>query len=296
MQVYDITFVGHMCYDEVTYYNKKGYIAPGSAVLCGAAVAARIGKKVALVTRLSKKDEHILDELKSIGVECFVTYTDETSWMYVGHPSENVEEREMILKHSAGPFEIDNFPDIESKAVHLAGISDTEFTLPFMLGLKDLGYNISVDMQSFVRQADPLTKKVSYSDDSRKKDIVSIMNKIKLDVTEAEILTGTNNLIEASKIITSWGCKEVVLTKTEGVQANVNGSLLWEPFSNKSVVGRTGRGDTTFAAYLSSRLTDSPEYSLKFAASLVSMKMEKVGPFSGTLQETLERMKEDGRI
>lgn len=90
---FDVTFVGHMCFDEVTYYNKPGYIAPGSAVLCGAAVAARVGKKVALVTRLAKKDEHILDDLKKVGVQCFVTYSEETSWMYVGHPSDNVDER-----------------------------------------------------------------------------------------------------------------------------------------------------------------------------------------------------------
>lgn len=293
---YDVTFVGHMCYDEVAYYNKEGYTAPGSAVLCGAAVAARIGKKVALVTRLAKKDEHILDSLKEIGVDCYVTYSDETSWMYVGHPSDNVEERDMILKHTAGPFLIEDFPAIESSAVHLAGISSTEFTLEFMQGLKDKGYDISVDLQSFVRQAHPETKEVSYGDDDRKQAIVALMSKVKLDVTEANILTGTPDLVEASKIISSWGCPEVVLTKTEGVQANINGKLLWEPFSNKSVIGRTGRGDTTFAGYLCQRLESEPEYALKYAASLVSLKMEKVGPYSGNHQDVMDRMKEDGRI
>ena len=293
--MYDVTFVGHMCYDEVAYYNKEGYTAPGSAVLCGAAVAARIGKKVALVTRLAKKDEHILDSLKEIGVDCYVTYSDETSWMYVGHPSDDVEDREMILKHTAGPFQIEDFPDIQSKAVHLAGISDTEFTLEFMKGLKDKGYAISVDLQSFVRQAHPETREVSYGDDDRKQEIVALMSKIKLDVTEAKILTGESDLEKASKIIVDWGCPEVVLTKTEGVQANVNGEMLWEPFSNKSVIGRTGRGDTTFAGYLCQRLDKEPLYSLKYAASLVSLKMEKVGPYSGNDQDVLSRMKEDGR-
>jgi len=293
--MYDITFVGHMCYDEVEYYAREGYTAPGSAVLCGVAVAARIGKKVALVTRLADEDEHILDELKELGVDCFVTYSDETSWMYVGHPSENVEEREMKLKQSAGPFQIDDFPEIESQAVHLAGISNTEFTFEFMEGLKNRGYNISVDMQSFVRQADPESKDVSYADDNRKRDIAALMTKIKLDVTEATILTGTEDLIEASKIIASWGCPEIVLTRTEGVQANVNGDLFWEKFTNKSVVGRTGRGDTTFAAYLSARSNSDPNYSLKFAASLVSLKMEKVGPYGGNLEDAIKRMREDNR-
>jgi len=292
---YDITFIGHMCYDEVTYYNKPGYIAPGSAVLCGAAVAARVGKKVALVTRLAKKDEHILDALKEVGVHCFVTYSDETSWMYVGHPGDNVDEREMILKHNAGEFRINDFPSITSTFVHLAGISSSEFSMEFMSGLKEIGHNISVDMQSFVRQADPLTRRVVYSDDSRKKEIVSLMSKVKLDVVEGEILTGSNDIETAAKEIASWGCPEVLITKGEGVLGVINDEVKFEKFSNRSVVGRTGRGDTTFAAYLSGRLDRNADWSLKFAASLVSLKMEKVGPYSGILQDALDRMREDGR-
>jgi sugar/nucleoside kinase (ribokinase family) len=293
---YDITFVGHMCFDEVTYYNKPGYVAPGSAVLCGAAVAARVGKKVALVTRLAKKDEHILDTLKEIGVHCFVTYSDETSWMYVEHPSDNVDDREMILKHNAGQFRMEDFPSLTSTFVHLAGISDSEFTMEFMKGLKENGHNISVDMQSFVRQADPVTRRVAYSDDSRKKEIVSLMSKVKLDVVEGEILTGSNDIETAAKEIASWGCPEVLITKGEGVMGVINGEVTFEKFSNRSVVGRTGRGDTTFAAYLSGRLDRNPDWSLKFAASLVSLKMEKVGPYTGNLSDALERMKKDGRV
>jgi sugar/nucleoside kinase (ribokinase family) len=293
---YDITFVGHMCFDEVTYYNKPGYVAPGSAVLCGAAVAARVGKKVALVTRLAKKDEHILDTLKEIGVHCFVTYSDETSWMYVGHPSDNVDEREMILKQNAGEFRLEDFPSITSSFIHLAGISDSEFAMEFMKGLKENGHNISVDMQSFVRQADPVTRRVAYSDDSRKKEIVSLMTKVKLDVVEGEILTGSDDIETAAKTVASWGCPEVLITKGEGVLGVINGEVIFEKFSNRSVVGRTGRGDTTFAAYLSGRLDRDPDWSLKFAASLVSLKMEKVGPYSGNLSDALDRMKKDGRV
>ncbi len=293
---YDITFVGHMCYDEVTYYNKPGYTAPGSAVLCGAAVAARVGKKVALVTRLNKKDEHILEALKEVGVDCYVTYSDETSIMYVGHPSDNVDERDMILKGNAGAFKIEEFPAIESTFVHLAGISNQEFTMEFMKGLKELGHNISVDMQSFVRQSHPVTKEVSYGDDDRKKEIVALMTKVKLDVVEGEVLTGSADLETAARTVASWGCPEVLITKGEGLMAIIEGDKYWEPFSNKSVVGRTGRGDTTFAAYLSARLDNGYGYSLKFASSLVSLKMEKVGPYSGNLQDALDRMRADGRI
>jgi sugar/nucleoside kinase (ribokinase family) len=296
MNRFDLTFVGHMCYDEIVPFEGEGYIAPGSAVLQGAMAASRIGKKTAVVTRLAAKDENILESLRENGVSCFLTEADETSWMYVGHPSANVDEREMILKYNAGAFEIGEFPEIETSSLHMAGISNQEFTLGFIQGLYDRGYSLSVDLQSFVRQAHPETREVSYGDDDRKEEIVSLMQKVKLDVVEAEILTGTADLEEASKIIAGWGCPEVLITRADGVLGNIEGKILWEAFTNDSVVGRTGRGDTTFAGYLASRLDRDPEWSLKFAASLVSMKMERSGPFSGTLDGVLERMKTDGRI
>ena len=89
-----------------------------------------------------------------------------------------------------------------------------------------------------------------------------------------------------------WGCPEIMITHSKGVLARVKGINHYEKFSNNSVVGRTGRGDTTFAAYLSWRLDHDPAESLKFAAALVSIKMEKYGPFCGTLEDVMLRIRE----
>ena len=74
--------------------------------------------------------------------------------------------------------------------------------------------------------------------------------------------------------------------------ARVRGKSCYEKFSNNNVSGRTGRGDTTFAAYLSWRLNHGVAESLKFAAALVSIKMETPGPFNGTLEDVARRLKE----
>jgi sugar/nucleoside kinase (ribokinase family) len=119
-----------------------------------------------------------------------------------------------------------------------------------------------------------------------------MMDKVKLDVVEARILTGTDDLEKAAVIIEGWGCPEILITHSPGVLARVNGKTLYEKFSNQSMVGRTGRGDTTFAAYLSHRLDHGPVESLKFAAALVSIKMETPGPFKGTLEDVAKRLRE----
>jgi sugar/nucleoside kinase (ribokinase family) len=290
---YDISFIGHMCYDEIVPFGGKPHVAPGSAVLCGAMVAARVGKKVAVVVKMARKDEAILQPMKDIGIECYLIPSEETSYNRVVHESENVDERTMTLVRSAGLISIGDVPDLDSTCVHLAGISDTEFDMALMEGLKSRNYpSLSVDMQSFVRHINPVTHNHEFSDVAAKKEIAAMMDKLKLDVVEARLLTGTDDLEKAAIIIESWGCPEILITHSEGVLARVRGKTYYEKFSNSNLSGRTGRGDTTFAAYLSHRLDHEVPDSLKFAAALVSIKMETPGPFSGTLEEVYKRLKE----
>ena len=289
---YDITFVGHMCYDEIIPFGGKPHIAPGSAVLCGAMVAARVGKKVAAVVKMAKKDENILQPMKDVGVETYLVPSDVTTYAMVVHESANVDERKLAVVKSAGLISINDVPTLSSTCVHLAGISDTEFDMALMKGLKSRGYSLSADMQSFVRHITPVTHEIQFSDVANKKDIAGMMDKLKLDVVEARILTGTEDLEKAAIIVESWGCPETMITHSQGVLARVNGVTYYEKFSNRNVSGRTGRGDTTFAAYLSWRLDHDVRESLKFAAALVSIKMETPGPFKGTLEDVAKRLRE----
>jgi sugar/nucleoside kinase (ribokinase family) len=293
LKEFDIAFVGHMCFDEITPYQGKTVIAPGSAVLCGAIAAARIGRKVAVVTRMAQADEGILSPFRELGVETFVTPTGETTYSVVIHPTPNVDERILRLKRSSGLFELGDMPAIATRNLHLAGISDQEFSLDFIQGLCYRGYNVSADMQSFVRQVDPTTKDILFKDVPMKRDIAKLMTKIKLDVVEAKVLTGTDDLEEAAKQFESWGCPETIITRADGVLARFRGKTYFEKFTNRSTVGRTGRGDTTFAAYLARRNDYNVPESLKFAAALVSIKMETPGPFQGTLDDVLARMNQE---
>ncbi len=289
---YDITFVGHMCYDEIIPFGGQPHVAPGSAVLCGAMVAPRVGKKVAAVVKMARKDEPILQPLKEAGVDTYLIPSDETTYSRVLHYSANVDERKLTLVKSAGLISITDVPNLASTCVHLAGISDTEFDLPLIQGLKSRGHSLSADMQSFVRHVTPVTHDIEYSDVANKKEIAAMMDKLKLDIVEAKILTGTDDLEQAGTIVESWGCPEVMITHSQGVLARVKGRTHYERFSNRNSSGRTGRGDTTFSAYLSWRLDHDVATSLKFAAALVSLKMETPGPFQGTLEEVVRRLQE----
>jgi sugar/nucleoside kinase (ribokinase family) len=100
---YDIVFIGHMCFDEVVAYQGTPRVAPGSAVLCGALAAARVGKSVAVVTRMAPRDQNILESLKQNGValSCY-SRPAETTYMKVVHPSADVDERQIYQLANAG--------------------------------------------------------------------------------------------------------------------------------------------------------------------------------------------------
>jgi sugar/nucleoside kinase (ribokinase family) len=290
--MYDIAFIGHMCFDDVQPYQGLPRVTPGSAVLCGALAAARVGKSVAVVTRMAPRDQNILESLRQNGVVIHVIPSAETTYMKVVHPSADVDDRQIYQLKNAGFFSLADLPPLATRRVHLAGVTDQEFDLDFIRGLKEKGYRLSVDMQSFVRQVQPFQHSIAFGDVPDKREIVRRMDMVKLDIVEAKVLTGTDDLERAARAFEDWGCPEVVITQADGVLARVDGKTFYEKFSNRSVVGRTGRGDTTFAAYLARRLDHDVAESLKFAAALVSIKMETPGPFNGTLDDVLARIQQ----
>jgi len=289
---YGITFVGHMAFDEVHHFGGGKIVAPGSAVLCGAMVTARIGVKTAAVVKMSLEDEEITQPMKDLGVDVFIIPAEHTTYSRVLHKTENVDERDITIIKTAGLMKLDEIPDLETEFYHLGGISDSEFDMALIDGLKARGHRMSTDMQSYVRQITPVTNEVHFGEARNKEEIVSKMDMVKLDIIEAKACTGTDDLEEAAKIFASWGCPEIVITRSDGVLARVDGVTYFEKFSNDSVIGRTGRGDTTFAAYQSWRLKHDVPTSLKFAAALVSIKMETYGPFKGTLEDVYKRLEE----
>ena len=65
------------------------------------------------------------------------------------------------------------------------------------------------------------------------------------------------------------------------------------PVKARNLSGRTGRGDTTFGAYLAKRMMgQSIPDALLFATAAVSLKMEAPGPLQGPEQAVLDYIKE----
>ncbi len=111
---------------------------------------------------------------------------------------------------------------------------------------------------------------------------------VKTDHAEAETLTGEKNRVRAAKMLASWGAKEVMLTHHTEVLVWADGEIHAAPFTARNLSGRTGRGDTCFASYCYWRQNHSAEEACRFAAAVTSRKMERPGPFTGTVADADE--------
>jgi sugar/nucleoside kinase (ribokinase family) len=289
MNRYDIVFMGH--FGKGTVFPFKGSSFPewGGPIFSGPLAASCLTKRIAAVTRIAESDEKLLEPLKTAGIDLFVQHR-ETVQMSVVHPNVNVDERQIFFIKRGGYFCIDDMPPIEPCLIHLGGLSDHEFPLEFMRALKARGFNLSVDMQSFVWQVDDQTRLVHSGDVPEKQEILRMVDFVKLDVMEAKALTGTDILQDQADILEDWGSSETIITCSDGVLARRKGKTTFARFTNRSIQGRTGRGDTFSGAYLARRLDHSVEDSLRFAAALTSIKMESTGPFTGSLEDVIERM------
>jgi len=290
MDAYDIAFVGHVSYDEIVPFEGQTTFATGGSAFFSAMAAAPAGKRIALITKMHETDQHLLDPVKAAGIVIYRIPAPVTTVMRVVHPTQNVDEREMLEPRTAGFITIDEMPDIKAEQMHFAGLTDQDFRFELMQYARERGCRVSVDMQSFVRQVDPVTRRISFRDVPRKTDILKLAEWVKADMVEAELLTGTADPEEAAGRFEDWGCGETMITRSDGVLVRHQGRNYFERFSNRNSSGRTGRGDTVFGAYLSRRLDHDVPESLKYAAALASIKMERPGPFTGTLQEVMKRV------
>jgi len=289
MNHYDIVFIGQLGMGTIVPFRGSPFAEPGGPALFAPIGASCLGKKIALVTRTSENDGYPMEPLKSAGVDVF-PLPGKIAQYRVVFPTADFDHRQGFVKGADG-FHIDDIPPFEPCLVHLCCMTGPGLQLGFLRALRERGYSLSVDMQGFVLQADDETGLAHFEDVPDKKEILAMADFVKLDAMEAKALTGADLPEEQAAILEGWGSSETVITSSEGALVRSRGKSAFVKFTNRSTAGRMGRGDTLMGSYLARRLDHSMEDSLRFATALTSIKMESTGPFRGSLDDVLQRMK-----
>ncbi|MBC7231922.1 MAG: carbohydrate kinase [Chloroflexi bacterium] len=273
----DVAVIGHFAKDELVFGGSEE-VASGGSVYYGALALRRLGLQVAVVTRLAEADFPRLEELKEAGILVFAQPAGQTSGIRNVYLSPDMDRRQCKPLGFAGPFRLDDVPSIAAKIWLIGPIMAGEVDIPFVRAIAQRG-PVALDVQGFVRvrEGDELV----FRDWQEKEEGLSYVRFLKVDDAEAQVLTGKTDLPAAAKELARYGPCEIVLTHAKGVLVYADGAVHEVPFTPRELKGRTGRGDTCFAAYLARRLTSSPAEACRFAARVTSLKMEAPGPFRG---------------
>jgi len=281
--IYDLVIIGN--YTKDTIISAAGTReVDGGGFNYGAHVAAAMGLKTAAVTRLSREDSHVVDVLVRLGVTVFPTYTPHSTRLRLHYPTDNMDERILTVSRTAGSFAPEQVKDLQAKAFLINSSIRGEVGLDVILELKRKNALIAADVQGFLRVISPDGTLVAEPWPEREQ-VLSQIDILKVDAPEAEKLTGQSDLKVAAQTAAAWGPKEIVLTHGHGMLVFAGGQFYEAPFCPQRLVGRSGRGDTCIASYLSKRLTAAPQEATLWAAAVTSLKLEAEGPFNRKLAD-----------
>ena len=282
---YDIALIGHYTKDTIVSSSGTRYVN-GGGFNYGAHAVARMGLKVAAITKLAREDHVVVDELEKIGVDTYVTYTPKSTCFTLEYPSSNPDERVIYVHSTAEPFTPAEVENISAKAIVISPSIRGEVPEEVIDALKAKNTRISIDVQGFVRirQGDKLV----HADWPDMERILAKVDVVKTDAVEAESLTGHKDIFAAARALADMGPKEIVLTHRDGLLVYADGSFFETTFYPKELIGRSGRGDTCVSSYMAARLEKSPEEATIWAAAATSLKLEAEGPFKRNLSEIRE--------
>ena len=289
MKSYDTFIMGHISIDE-NIYQREALKEIGGAVIYSSCASYAVGHKTGILTKLSFQDKDCLKAFIIPEEDIFALGSQNTTSIRNIYHSADRERRICTALSVADPFTADDIPNnITSHIYHFAGLISGEFDNKMIKFLHNKG-KIALDVQGFLRTVGK-NKEMVFKDWQEKIEYLPCIDYLKTDAAEAEIMTGVKDRKIAAEILFGWGAKEIMVTHNKEVLI-YNGKKHYTcPLKPKNLSGRSGRGDTCFSAYITERADKEIEEALLFAAALVSLKMEKPGPFKGARDEVEDYIK-----
>jgi len=282
---YDVILLG--AYSKDTIISSTGKrVLDGGGFYYGTNVVARMGLKVASITRLAQEDFHLVDKLKKIGADVYATATGYSSCLTLEYPTTNVDQRNLYMTTNAGSFTISQVEGLKAKSFVISPSIRGEVPVTVIDEIKKRNKFISIDVQGYIRIIRDGV--LVYAEWPEKEAVLSIADVLKTDAVEAEFLTKETDIYKAAKVLASYGPKEIVLTHKDGLLVYDGKNYFEAGFYPEKLIGRSGRGDTVIASYMAKRISAPPAEATIWAAAVASIKMEAEGPFKCDISDVEE--------
>jgi len=281
-KVYDVVCVGNYTKDTIISPSGVSYV-DGGAINYAAHAAARLGIQVAVVTHLAQEDSRVIDKFNQSGIDCYPTYTPQSTCMRLEYPTTDPDVRTLSVTGTAGSITAGEIEILQTRSAVIGSSLRGEVGLDVVRALREKNMLVGADVQGYVRVL--RERELKYEPWDEMAETLSYVDVLKSDAVEAEYLTGEVDIYKAARAFAALGPKEIVLTHKEGVLVFAEGEFYDRRFYPQNMSGRSGRGDTCLGTYAAMRLTKPPAEASIWAAAVTSLKMENQGPFDRTLAE-----------
>jgi len=280
---YDVLIIGHPCKDVNVEHTGETQFSVGGAVIYSVHSAVACGARVGAVMKYAPEDKGTVDNIPLSPADVYFRPAERTTSIRNEYLSADRERRRCRAVAPTETIYIEDIPPVSVGAYQLAGLMRGDYDPGMIVDLSKQG-PVGADAQGWLRyiedNGDMITR-----DWPEIKEYLPYITWFKTDAAEAEILTGLTETRKAAECIRGWGAKEVMVShNTEMVVCTSDGISSW-PVVSRKIAGRTGRGDTIFAAYIAERRHSGPDDALRFATAAVSLKMEMPTPLIATRAE-----------
>lgn len=251
--------------------------------------------KYTLVTALAESEMKFVADLRAKGIDVNALPSAGTVY-FENIYSHNVDHRTQRVLQTADPFTIEQLADVQSKIFHLGPLLADDISTELIKYLADKG-TVSLDVQGYLRKVE--NQNVLAIDWPAKREALAYIDILKANEYEMEVLTGSSDVREGSKILADWGVKEVIITLGSKGSVIYHQNTFYDipAYLPKTVTDATGCGDTYMAGYLYQRLQDANlQTSGEFGAAMATLKIESSGPFTGAHEDVARLLKHGKKV
>ncbi|HEY0611910.1 MAG TPA: PfkB family carbohydrate kinase [Chitinophaga sp.] len=283
--MHDICCVGHITLDKVVTTKSVVHMAGGTSFYFSNAIR-NMNVDYTLVTALAESEMHVVEELRTKGIEVNVLPSTHTVY-FENIYSENQDHRTQRVLQKADPFTAAQLLDINARIFHLGPLLADDIPVELIKALAAKG-KVSLDVQGYLRKVE--NKQVIPIDWQAKKEGLQYIHTLKANESEMEVLTGLKDVRKGAQVLFDWGVKEVVITLGSMGSVIYNGRTFYNipAYIPTAVIDATGCGDTYMAGFLYQRIKGaSLQEAGEFAAAMATLKIQSSGPFTGTMEDVM---------
>ena len=279
-----ICCIGHITRDKIITPDATTYLNGGTSYYFAHGISHLKNPNFQLVTSLAESDMNAVEEIRAKGIDVIV-FPSENTVYFENKYGANQDNRTQRVLAQADPFKVDQFIPIKADYYHLGSLLAQDFPFELVRYLSTKGM-VSLDVQGYLRRVNG--ENVEAVDWAWKRETLKYVDILKVNEHEMYVLTGENEVDKAAMRLADWGVREVIIT--EGSL----GSFIYsdhklikiKAYPPKKIVDATGCGDTYMTGYLYMRAQGaSIREAGCFAAAMSTLKLERFGPFNGTMED-----------